>query len=75
MLDHFTNRSEAPGTLAYRPRDAADRLGVQADWLRREAEAGRIPCLRIGRRRHYMIHSVLLALADRAKGESEVERE
>ena len=34
-------------------------------WLRREAEAGRLPCIRAGRPRMFDLAAVLKALADR----------
>ncbi len=45
---------------------AAFELGVPAAWLRREAGAGRIPCLQIGRKRLFNINVVLHVLAERA---------
>jgi len=45
---------------------AASTLGVPRTWLRREADAGRIPCLRIGRRRLFDVESVREALRNRA---------
>jgi excisionase family DNA binding protein len=34
--------------------DAAERLGVPLAWLKREAEAGRVPAVRAGRR--WLVH-------------------
>ncbi len=65
MLSSMTH-----STLILNERETAGRLGVPVDWLRREAEAGRVPCLRIGKRRHYMLDSVLLALAERSKSKA-----
>ena len=45
---------------------AAFELGVPAAWLRREADAGRIPCLRAGRKRLFNPKAVLNVLAERA---------
>ena len=42
-------------------------LGLPRNWLRSEADTGRLPCLRIGRRRMFNIEAVEGALADRAK--------
>jgi hypothetical protein len=46
---------------------AASRLGVPAAWLRAEAEAGRVPFLRAGRRLLFNPDSVAAALLERAK--------
>lgn len=48
-------------------REAAARLGVPLEWLRKEAEAGRVPCLAVGRRRLYIADALMAALAERAK--------
>ena len=44
----------------------AQELRLPRQWLRREADAGRLPCLRVGRR--YLFHAdyVRRALAQRA---------
>ncbi len=47
--------------------ELSDRLGLPAAWLRREADARRIPCLRVGRRRMFNVPSVLKALEARQK--------
>lgn len=44
----------------------ASRLGVTARWLRAEAEAGRVPCLRAGTRFLFNPVAVQEALARRA---------
>jgi hypothetical protein len=44
----------------------ADRLGVPAAWLRQEAQAGRVPCLRAGRRLLFNVTLVEHALLERA---------
>lgn len=50
-------------------RELAQAIRLPARWLRREAEAGRIPCLHAGRRRMFDPAAVLNALTDRqAKG-------
>jgi len=41
-------------------------LRLPIEWLSSEADAARIPCLRIGRRRLFNIDAVRHALADRA---------
>ena len=48
---------------------AAIRLGVPIAWLRREAEAERVPCLRAGRRRLYDVQAVHEVLRDRPAAE------
>lgn len=49
------------------PLDAvASTLGLPREWLRREAEAGRIPALSIGRRRVFNPDAVAHALLKRA---------
>lgn len=44
----------------------AHRLGLPAHWLRAEANAGRIPALRAGRRLLFSVAAVERALLDRA---------
>lgn len=51
-------------------RRAAARLGVPANWLRREAHAGRVPHLRVGRRLFFNLAEVEGALLNRAKQEA-----
>jgi len=46
---------------------AARRIGVTSRWLRSEADAGRIPCLRADGRYLYDIEAVKKALAVRAE--------
>lgn len=43
----------------------ADRTGLPTAWLRREADAGHLPCIRAGRRRMFDLTAVLKALAER----------
>ena len=50
----------------------SDCTGLPAAWLKREADAGRLPCIRAGRRRMFDLAAVLKALAERQ--ESEVAR-
>jgi hypothetical protein len=44
----------------------ARELKLPRDWLRAEAEAGRIPCLRVGRKLLFSPRAVEAALAERA---------
>jgi hypothetical protein len=41
---------------------------LPAAWLKREADAGRLPCIRAGRLRMFDLAAVLKALADRQNG-------
>lgn len=43
----------------------SERTGLPAAWLRREADAGRLPCIRAGRLRMFDLAAVLKALAER----------
>jgi hypothetical protein len=47
----------------------ARRLGVTQTWLRSETDAGRVPCLRAGRRYLFAAAAVESILADRAAQE------
>lgn len=47
--------------------ELAERTGIPAAWLRREADAGRLPCIRAGRLRVFDLKAVLKALAERQK--------
>ena len=49
---------------------AATRLGVPRAWLKREADAGRLPCLRVGRRRMFALDAVRAELERRASVDS-----
>lgn len=49
--------------------EVADRTGLPVAWLRREADAGRLPCIRAGRRRMFDLAAVLKVLAERAQRE------
>jgi hypothetical protein len=42
---------------------------VPVEWLRKEAEAGRVPCLRVGRRLMFNVAAVTRALTERAATE------
>jgi hypothetical protein len=44
----------------------ARELRIPATWLQQEADAGRIPVLRIGRRRLFNLNVVRITLAERA---------
>ena len=59
----------------YIPLDAlAATLKLPRPWLRKEADAGRIPHLKIGRRRLFQVQQVQEALAERAaNGEPQTE--
>ncbi len=46
----------------------ARRFGLPAAWFKAEAEAGRLPCLRVGSRFIFNIKAVEAALAERASG-------
>lgn len=55
---------------------AARRLGVSAQWLKAEAVAGRVPCLRADSRYLFDIDAVVQALRPRAvRGEGPEESE
>jgi hypothetical protein len=41
----------------------AQRLKIPAKWLRAEADAGRIPCLKIGCRYYFNVPAVLEAIS------------
>lgn len=43
----------------------AESTGLSVAWLKREADAGRLPCIRAGRRRMFDLAAVLDALAER----------
>lgn len=49
--------------------ELATALGVPMDWLEAEAEAGRIPCLRAGKRYRFALVAVEAALVERASNE------
>lgn len=48
---------------------AAQRLGVPSAWLRREADAGRVPCLRVGRRLMFNLDAVRETLERRSSAD------
>lgn len=45
--------------------ELSDLTGLPMAWLRREADAGRLPCLRVGRRRMFDPEAVRKVLAAR----------
>lgn len=51
--------------------ELAAELGLPAAWLRAEADAGRIPSLRAGRRRMFNLESVEEVLIDRSASRAE----
>jgi hypothetical protein len=46
-------------------------LRLPRDWLRSEADAGRLPCLRVGRKLLFNLHAVERVLAERAASNAE----
>jgi hypothetical protein len=54
---------------------AARRLRVPFKWLRAEAEAGRVPCLRAGKQILCDIEAVEAALLERARRPAEGQRD
>lgn len=50
--------------------ELAERMGLPLAWLRREADEGRLPCLRVGRRRMFDPDLIRRALADRQAKEA-----
>ena len=46
----------------------AARLGLPKSWIKSEAVAGRLPCLRIGRRMLFNPDAIEIALSARAAG-------
>ena len=51
----------------------SERTGLPAQYIRREADAGRLPCIRVGRRRMFDLDAVRRELVARA--EREVKRD
>lgn len=49
--------------------ELAERTGLPVAWLKREADAGRLPCLRVGRRLMFDLEAVRLVLSERVKRE------
>ena len=52
-------------------RGLAQQLRLPVAWLKGEADGGRIPCLRVGRRRLFNVGAVRAELAKRASGTKE----
>lgn len=50
-------------------RGLARELKISIEWLKAEADAGRVPCLRAGRKRLFNVEAVRQALLRRAAGE------
>jgi hypothetical protein len=48
--------------------ELAERTGLPAAWLKREADMDRLPCIRAGRLRMFDLAAVLKVLADRQNG-------
>lgn len=42
--------------------ELAERTGLPSAWLQREADAGRVPCIRAGRQRRFDMEAVLHSL-------------
>ena len=53
-------------------RQAAIRLGLPMVWLKNEAKAGRVPCLRAGNRVMFHVDAVERALLERANQQETV---
>lgn len=47
--------------------ELADRTGLPVAWLKREADAGRLPCVRAGRRMFFDAEAVRQALTERQR--------
>lgn len=60
----------AKSTFLLNIRQTAHSLGVPVAWLRREAEAGAVPRLRVGRRWMFDPNAVMKALAERQEKEA-----
>jgi hypothetical protein len=59
-------------TKSFIPIDVlATKLAIPQTWLRTEADAARIPCLKIGRRRLFDLDTVRRVLTERAAESSE----
>ena len=61
-------------TLVSLNRLAAE-LRLPRNWLKQEAQAGRLPCLRIGRRLLFSVPAVEQVLADRAANPADQKRQ
>ena len=68
MIDQHTTHLVNLRELARQLR----RFGITQDWLKSEAEAGRLPCMRVGKRLLFNVTAVEEALLRRAtKGEDD----
>ncbi len=47
------------------------KLGLPVSWLKQEAKAGRLPCLKVGRRFLFNLSAVETALSERAAASEE----
>lgn len=56
--------SPRPVTLS----QAARSLGLPVDWLREEAQAGRVPCLRAGDRLLFDLEALRVLIMERTRG-------
>jgi hypothetical protein len=52
----------------------AAELHLPRNWLKQEAQAGRLPCLRVGRRLLFNVAAVEQVLADRAANPEDKKR-
>jgi hypothetical protein len=50
----------------YTPGQLARRLGLKAAWIKSEADANRLPCVRVGDGYLFDVHAVEAALLERA---------
>ncbi|MFN4841254.1 MAG: hypothetical protein ACK48N_08965 [Planctomyces sp.] len=55
-------------TKYIRVEELARATRLPAAWLKREADAGRLPCIRAGRLRMFDLAAVLRTLAERQEG-------
>ncbi len=68
--DHCMKAAERLRTVEI----AARRLGVSPSWLRREAAAGRLPAIQIGRSMMFDLEALRFAIKRRAQQEAEQRR-
>ena len=47
--------------------ELSDRTGLPLAWLKREAEVGRIPSIKAGRRNYFDVPAVLAVIAERSR--------
>jgi excisionase family DNA binding protein len=55
--------------LLLNEREAAARLGVPVEWLKKLAEEGRVPFIPVGRRRFYVLDVLMSSLSAQARRE------